>query len=531
VAALPGGGVVLLDAAATEVAAWGPAVDTGGDPSTNLLGTAATSASPTSLAVAPDGSAWLVGASGAVDVVLATAAGTGTAVAVTGDHDDLAFVDGITELRVLSVDTSADTLRIFTVDTVATTLTQAGFDGATVDSPRRVAAAPGGGWAAIAAVTSAGDGVVRVMDLAALGSAATTAGPSVAVGTDPRDIAVAAVGQAVIVPFAGPPAQPELAGVAVLDIAYHDCLEGLDGGPCPTCETGDCLVLTTIETYQSGDVEDDTTLTAHGRVELPTLAELAAAVRCLAKRNDQASTPQTGPVGPAGPAGAPGAPGADGAPGQTGATGPAGPAGPIGPEGPVGPEGPAGPEGPVGPEGPAGSFELPKLPRITAINWIHGRLQDKTQSNDLRQRGLVVAFSEPIDPSTLDDMTVAVYLKVADDGQGVPGYRWMGLVGEVTPVFVEADCTTPIGNFEPTTDPNKVLGVWFHMTEGRFPPGSYLVALRGDAILSQRVDDRIDGSKGQLALDGNHLGPGLPDRCPTGDFIEGGLFESWFQLS
>jgi hypothetical protein len=32
------------------------------------------------------------------------------------------------------------------------------------------------------------------------------------------------------------------------------------------------------------------------------------------------------------------------------------------------------------------------------------------------------------------------------------------------------------------------------------------------------------------ALDANHMGPGLPQRCPTGDGIEGGTFESWFTI-
>jgi len=58
--------------------------------------------------------------------------------------------------------------------------------------------------------------------------------------------------------------------------------------------------------------------------------------------------------------------------------------------------------------------------------------------------------------------------------------------------------------------------------------GDYLVVLRGDMILSFK---KPDDPRPQLALDGNHLGPGLPGRCPTGDKIEGGRFESWFTIS
>ena len=199
----------------------------------------------------------------------------------------------------------------------------------------------------------------------------------------------------------------------------------------------------------------------------------------------------------------------------------------TGQPGQPGQPGPQGPMGPTGPQGPPGGFELLELPRITAINWEHG----VRQSGDrLREIGLVVAFSEPMEPSTLDDMTVTVSFRVDDDGApGMPGFRWVELLGKVIPGFTEADCGRPIEFFEEVDEPERVLAVCFRPVEG-FAPGRYLVTLRGDAILSRRVGKHIDGSEGQLALDGNHLGPPLPKRCPTGDFIEGGRFESWFEL-
>jgi hypothetical protein len=62
--------------------------------------------------------------------------------------------------------------------------------------------------------------------------------------------------------------------------------------------------------------------------------------------------------------------------------------------------------------------------------------------------------------------------------------------------------------------------------------------LRGDGILAlDQTIKRMDGTPGPRALDGNHLAPGLlapgstpPPRCPTGDYIEGGTFESWFTI-
>ena len=39
-----------------------------------------------------------------------------------------------------------------------------------------------------------------------------------------------------------------------------------------------------------------------------------------------------------------------------------------------------------------------------------------------------------------------------------------------------------------------------------------------------------DGRTVNPAVDANHLGPGLPLRCPTGDGVEGGEFTSWFHI-
>lgn len=192
-----------------------------------------------------------------------------------------------------------------------------------------------------------------------------------------------------------------------------------------------------------------------------------------------------------------------------------------------GPQGPMGPMGPTGPPGPAGGFELLELPRITAINWEHGVKQD---SGRLGQMGLVVGFSEPMEPLTLNDWTVTVSFRVPDDSApGMPGFRWVELMGRVMPGLTEADCGHPIDFFKRSDEPGQIVAVCFQPNEG-FAPGRYRVVLRGDAILSQRVGKRIDGSEGPLALDGNHLAPHLQKRCPTGDFIEGGRFESWFEL-
>jgi hypothetical protein len=59
------------------------------------------------------------------------------------------------------------------------------------------------------------------------------------------------------------------------------------------------------------------------------------------------------------------------------------------------------------------------------------------------------------------------------------------------------------------------------------PAGDYRVIVRGDFILA--ANPQADGTV-NAALDANHIGRGLPLRCPTGDGIQGGTFESWFRV-
>jgi hypothetical protein len=144
-------------------------------------------------------------------------------------------------------------------------------------------------------------------------------------------------------------------------------------------------------------------------------------------------------------------------------------------------------------------------------------------------RGLMVAFSEPMDPATLNEMTVEVFVR--SPIKSTATYQWLGLNGEVAPVFINPDeACKPIGQVDLHPDPGNVTGVRFQPDPKIPRGGTYLVVLRGDAIMSVRKDTRLDGTTGQLALDGNTLAPGLFARCPTGDAIEGGRFESWFTL-
>jgi hypothetical protein len=333
------------------------------------------------------------------------------------------------------------------------------------------------------------------------------------------------------------------AGVALLDLEVSDC--GLHEHGCPDCSTGDCLVLTTVESWAPGDAFTAETLTPAGRRHLPSVAELADAVACLLARPAAAGEPgpvgpagptgpagETGPVGPtgdAGPAGPSGPAGSTGPQGETGPPGPAGETGPAGPTGDTGPVGPSGPAGPAGPRGPAGNLDQIELPRVVALSWPHRGTLRTTAMRRLRERGLVVAFSEPMDRTTFDQMSVAVHLRLPADVGPELGYHWVGLRREPEPVHVDARCGDLIEEFATDPPDDQVNGVRLELGQ-EAPPGVYRVVLDGDALLSLRVGARLDGTDGPLALDGNHLGPGLPGRCPTGDLVEGGTFTSWFNL-
>jgi hypothetical protein len=195
-----------------------------------------------------------------------------------------------------------------------------------------------------------------------------------------------------------------------------------------------------------------------------------------------------------------------------------------------------GPQGPEGPQGPAGEPPPPPdLPRIVAINWPHaGTVPFEEADNLFRGKGFLVAFDAnfPMASATLDRFTVELYYRDNTKvGNGWNAYQWIGIRLDIQPGKVDASCDKPPEKLGEVNVGDPCTGVRFRPEgETRPVPGDYLVVLRGDMILTFDPFPRPDGSKMPLALDGNHLGPGLPKRCPTGDGIEGGRFESWFSV-
>jgi hypothetical protein len=73
---------------------------------------------------------------------------------------------------------------------------------------------------------------------------------------------------------------------------------------------------------------------------------------------------------------------------------------------------------------------------------------------------------------------------------------------------------------DPCTDPDDLVnGAQIWLGDDHLPDGEYRVELKGDLIR----DELCRG------VDANHLPPWLNER-PTGDWVEGGTFESWFMI-
>jgi hypothetical protein len=84
--------------------------------------------------------------------------------------------------------------------------------------------------------------------------------------------------------------------------------------------------------------------------------------------------------------------------------------------------------------------------------------------------------------------------------------------------------------------------IGFDEERRRWQAGEYRLLLRGDFVLGANQITLPDGRDVFPAVDANHLSPGLlasggnplvgnlSARCPTGDWVEGGLFESRFRL-
>lgn len=220
---------------------------------------------------------------------------------------------------------------------------------------------------------------------------------------------------------------------------------------------------------------------------------------------------------------------------------------------------------------PTGCEEI-ELPHIVAINWPHDSILGADVDPDHQvilgftqaEMGLVIAFDAEMQPQTINRHTVQVlFNRMMQQGEGD---CFCNLRGSVRPGRVitntnkDSDgrglpkCKDDIMEFRPFSDSDIQAGAL--ATGAQFVPQNwnllsgdedveFRIVVKGDFILAALADtaiELVDKSPAHRALDADHLGPGLPHppafrltpplpaRCPTGDGVEGGTFESWFSI-
>jgi YVTN family beta-propeller protein len=320
-------------------------------------------------------------------------------------------------------------------------------------------------------------------------------GEAVAIGPTPKRATLSADGKLLFIAYDGlAPNDP--GGVAVLAVQEENCgdlfLQALDG--CPSCAEGDCLTLATINKYVFGAAVQDADIdNLSDRVLLPSTSVITEVVKCLLEHGGTGG--ERGPQGPPGP------------PGPAGASGQPGPAGPPGAPGPAGAPGPKGDPGDPG--------LVPNLTPICGINWDHNA---KTALAKIRDTGLLIGFGGKVRFSDIDRHSFVVLARRPDP----LGLLWVEMEAKIVAGVNLKSTPGPNGTCVISLDPAPpgalVNGARFLPASG-FAGGEYRVLFKGDFVRDE---------KGH-AVDADHLPDWLPNR-PTGDKIEGGLFESWFDV-
>jgi len=379
-------------------------------------------------------------------------------------------------------------------------------------SPIAADVAAGGGWA-IVLVADGAHRFAQGVSLAALGSgaAATPTAPT-PVGDGAEMIVL--VGDRAYAPYVGDLNIADSGGVSVLTVEDVDCAAGLRGGDCPACVIPDCVVLATIKNWRPGfrlEAEPPTPpdpaadLTAHiarlnnelGRIHLPSTQAIANALLCFME-NAPAGSGKQGPPGPAGP------------------VGPAGPAGLPGAPGGIGPQGPVGPQGPQGPRGDSGLDET--LTHVCAISWEH---RGKMMLGQLLQEGLIIGFDRPVNRDDIDDLSLEIQVQDPDGRNGL--VCWCNWPSEMIEYLIFNTPCKPDKGAEATGN-HFVDGVRWMPREA--PP----ILRQGGWRVRVLLHGDLVSDKDGRAVDGNHLPPWLPKRR-SGDGVEGGMFESWFEVT
>jgi DNA-binding beta-propeller fold protein YncE len=478
------GRLYVLNTEARQVFAWASSINL---PTTSrkdaLLGSVIVGEQPWGIVVSPDGAQVFVANSGSQSISVIQAANLAVST-IDLPHEfpyALAVAESPARPKLFVADRAKKTVRIIDIPPgapgrckpIGQTYSLAPY------TPIDLVASAGGRWIYMLLEDEHGKGLVQVVDAYRLEAGETPVlGHAVPIGDAPRDLAHATRGWRLYAAFEGRSNAEGYGGVAVIQALeepcaaiFHRALEA-----CPGCPDGEYIVLATVEDYVFGQEIVDTRLdNLADRHLLPSVGLLTDVVQCMLDSG----------VGAAG-------------------------------RGEPGPPGPAGKSGEKGDPGKPGLGLKPDLAHICAINWPHG---DYADPELLRRQGLLIAFDRPV---RLGDIHRHSFLLLVEQwNSDSPVSCWCEARAErvkgLRLIVDEQTCEIRGIDPDPCEDADDLVNGAQFIPIASLSAGEYRVMLKGDLIR----DDQCRG------LDADHLPPWLPERH-TGDWVEGGTFESWF---
>lgn len=233
-----------------------------------------------------------------------------------------------------------------------------------------------------------------------------------------------------------------------------------------------------------------------------------------------------------------------------------------GPRGEIGPQGETGPRGETGPQGVPGKGLDDDLTHIIekGINWEH---DGEMTANDFFNKGLGITFSSPVTATSrlkssangwfivsaevwggkLKRIALLEYLVRPVPSQ-IPGLIWwvmngfsLGSPGSMpvlrVPGEIKLESSNTLASFKPEGMPYDFPRIpnvpALYYSPQFYTTLFWLNQFIEDLHITIRVTlktEFLTGKNGK-AVDGNHIG----GKLPSGDGVQGGDFESWFQLT
>lgn len=384
-------------------------------------------------------------------------------------------------------------------------------------TPEQALISPGGNWAYVL-MQDAGNSWIQATNLRRLMEGKPgLSGGLYPLGADSRSGVLTAGGGHAYVPYVDDPDLPAVGGVQVIDITEGDCESILWSRPdCPDCEEEHyCVVVATVQAYRGGyrllDAQDPPSDYAEdaekgiaridndlGRDLLPSTRAIAEALACLMDNccGSLAESPA-----------------------------------PMASEVPPHDHPHEHPH--EHPETDPGDHEHhppiegldPDLAHICAINWSH---EHHCIEAEVFKDGLMILCDRPIRNADVIDNRFAIrVLGRVTGNEKQPFECWCELKTErIVGLLAKTPCSFD-GEVEATDNPEKdVDGILIELDN---------LDRIIEAAMELRIEIRGDFIRGQhlngdwRALDADHLPPWLPDR-KSGNGVEGGVFESWFQV-